>query len=368
MVGLVEEVSGDDGKEVLLVARGIATAVAPESGITRVQADLLEAIAIALTGTEIDYGTLEPLGPTELADGLERRDLLYRQRIVHHMVLGELVLRPLPTVVAHRVAKYAEALGVDDDFVRVARRYAQGAYGLAWMDLQRNGFVDHVRDASEDESQGQVGPSRVAAAPFEPARVDADLAARWRAFDDLAPGTLGRAVSEMYDSRGFALPGTPGGAPEYLAQHDFGHVLADYGTNLRGELEVFAFIGRADPDPKGFAWLATLIGLFETGYIAGTGFFDRDVREHNVQAPGMTRRIADAIRRGKVVAEEYGVDLFDVDYHALAHRPVEDVRELLGIPSKSQDAIESGSAGPFDLGGMSEIQRQFVAQRRGDDT
>ena len=61
------------------------------------------------------------------------------------MVLGELVLRPIPTVVAHRVAKYAEALGIRDDFVRVARRYAQGAYGLAWMDLQRNGFVEHVR-------------------------------------------------------------------------------------------------------------------------------------------------------------------------------------------------------------------------------
>ena len=69
--------------------------------------------------------------------------------LVHHMVLGELVLRPLPIVVAHRVAKYAEALGVKDDFVRVARRYAQGAYGLAWMDLQRNGFVDHVREADE---------------------------------------------------------------------------------------------------------------------------------------------------------------------------------------------------------------------------
>ena len=63
------------------------------------------------------------------------------------MVLGELVLRPIPVVVAHRVATYAEALGVKDDFVRVARRYAQGAYGLAWMDLQRSGFVEHVRDA-----------------------------------------------------------------------------------------------------------------------------------------------------------------------------------------------------------------------------
>ena len=68
------------------------------------------------------------------------------------MVLGELVLRPIPVVVAHRVATYAEALGVKDDFVRVARRYAQGAYGLAWMDLQRNGFVDHVREANGAES------------------------------------------------------------------------------------------------------------------------------------------------------------------------------------------------------------------------
>ena len=109
-------------------------------------------------------------------------------------------------------------------------------------------------------------------------------------------------------------------AAAYLAQHDFVHVLADYGTNLKGELEVFAFIGRADPDPKGFAWLATLIGLFETGSIRDAGFFKRDVRERNVQAPGMHHRIADAIRRGKVVSEGYGTDLFEVDYHTLAGR------------------------------------------------
>ena len=368
MAGPYTDSSDDDAEEVLLVARGIATAVAPETGLTHVQAELLEAIAIALTGFEIDYGALVPLGPTELADGLARRDLLYRQRIVHHMVLGELVLRPLPTVVAHRVAKYAEALGVNDDFVRVARRYAQGAYGLAWMDLQRNGFVDHVRDASDEEPPGQGGAPHVATAAFEPAQVDPELAARWSAFEELPSGTLGRAVWEMYDGRGFALPGAPGGAPEYLAQHDFSHVLADYGTNLKGELEVFAFIGRADPDPKGFAWLATLIGLFETGFIAGTGFFDRDVRERNIQAPGMTRRIADAIRRGKVVGEAYGVDLFEVDFHALAHRPLGEVREMLGIPEKSSGAIEGGSTGPFDPGGMSEIQRQFAAERRRANT
>jgi hypothetical protein len=60
------------------------------------------------------------------------------------------------------------------------------------------------------------------------------------------------------------------------------------------------------------------------------------------------------------------VDLFDVDYHAVADRPVEEVRSLLGVPPKSAAALEGGSAGAFDVEGMSEIQRRFVAQRRGD--
>src|SRR3954453_7787148 len=296
----------DDPEEVRLVARGIATAVAPESGLTEVQADLLEAIAAALTGVTVDYRTLEPLAPAELADVLAARDLAYRQRIVHHMVLGELVLRPIPVVVAHRVAKYAEALGVEDDFVRVARRYAQGAYGLAWKDLQRNGFVEHVQEAAAEPERAPTGPS--GPAPFAPAEVDPALAARWHAFADLPEESLGRSVWEMYDSRGFAFPGTAGGAPAYLAQHDFVHVIAAYGTNLKGELEVFAFIGRADPDPKGFAWLATLTGLFETGYIADTGFFVRDVRDRHVGASGMQYRIADALRRGRPAGDETAPD------------------------------------------------------------
>jgi hypothetical protein len=355
------DVEPHDVEEVILIARGIATAVAPDGGLLGVQADLLGAIAFALTGVTVDYRALEPLGPEQLAAVLSARDLEFRQRIVHHMVLGELVLRPIPTVVAHRVAKYAEALGVQDKFVRVARRYAQGAYGLAWKDLQRNGFVEHVEQAGGGVQAGRGGPD-----PFVPAAIDPELEARWVAFTDLPTGSLGRSAWEMYDGRGFELPGAPGGAPGYLAQHDFVHVIADYGTNLKGELEVFAFIGRADPDPKGFAWLATLTGLFETGYIRTTGFFDRDVREPVIQAPGMSHRVADAIRRGKAVCLTSRVDLFEVDYYALAARPVADVREILGVTPKADDAVDCGSVGVFDLAGMSQSQQQFVTQRRGE--
>ena len=201
------------------------------------------------------------------------------------------------------------------------------------------GWISSAAASSSTSGRPATEPSGRAAAstpaPFEPAQVDPELAARWTAFADLPAGNA-RALrlGDVRQPRVRPARDRRAAHPSYLAQHDFVHVLADYGTNLKGELEVFGFIGRADPDPKGFAWLATLIGLFETGYISSAGFFDRDVRERNIRAPGMHQRVADAIRRGKVVCERYGVDLFDVDYYELADRPVGEIRELLGMPTE----------------------------------
>jgi hypothetical protein len=358
-MGVTEPVT-DDRDEVVKVARGIATAVAPEEGLTDVQAALLGAIAEALTGVTVDYHDLEPLAAEHLAEVLAEKPEWYRQRIVHHMVLGELVLKPLPREVAWRVREYAGALGIEDQFVRIAHRYAQGATGLAWIDLQRSGFTSHLEQADDSEDHYQT-----AGTPFEKPPPDPAVVELWRSFEDLPADTLGRQVWEMYDARGFALPGTPEGASPFLAQHDFVHVLADYGTNLKGELEVFALIGRANPDPQGFAWLATLVGLFETGYVEDTGFFARDVREHNIQAPGMHVRIADAIRRGKFVSERCEQDLFTVNFTPLASRTVDDVRGILMIPPKSAGALESGSPSLFDREGMSAIQQAYFDQRAG---
>jgi len=354
---VVPEVPRPD--EVVAVARGIATAVAPDGGLTDVQVSVLHAITQALTGVDVDYHNLEPLAPDELAEVLAPHGAEYRQRIVHHMVLGELVLRPIPAEVADRVEEYAIALGTDDDFVRVARRYAQGAFGLAWVDLRRSGFAERWGE-SELALYAKEGVSD----PFESHGPDPALEARWRAFADLPVGTLGRTVFEMYDGRGFALPGNPAGAPALLAQHDFVHVLGDYGTDLSGELETFALVGRADPDPKGFAWLATMIGLFETGYVAKAGFFETDTRDRHLQSAGMGERLADAVRRGKAVAEGYGIDLFHVDFHAFAPRELDDVRRAISLPPKSPDAIAAGSVSVFDLQGMTESQREFARARR----
>ena len=285
---------------------------------------------------------------------LAGRDLDYRQRIVHHMVLGELVLRPIPTVVAHRVAQYAEALGVKDDFVRVARRYAQGAYGLAWMDLaaQRLRRARRRRrrrrptraDAACDRTRRRRSRRR-SSIPSSPRR--------WAAFADLPDGDArvtrcGRcttAAASSYRDR-------PVGRRAYLAQHDFVHVLADYGTNLRGELEVFAFIGRADPDPKGFAWLATLTGLFETGYIPTTGLLRP--RRPRARDPGAghapARRRRDPPRQGGVRRAAAPISSCSTST-LIVERPVAEVARDPGRPPKGTAAVDAGSVGPFDARG-----------------
>ena len=153
--------------------------------------------------------------------------------------------------------------------------------------------------------------------PFDAGGVVDDLARRWAAFESLPAGSLGRSTWEMYTASGFAFPGAPGGAGAYLAQHDFVHVIADYGTHLEGELEVFTLIGHADPDQSGMAWLATVVGLFETGYVHQQGFFQMDVRDRHLQTAGMTDRMADALVRGKAITGDFGTDLLGVDFHTI---------------------------------------------------
>jgi hypothetical protein len=322
-----------------------------------VQISLLTEVTDALFGVRVDFGALQPLAADELAGVLIGHSEEFRRRVVHQMVLGELILRPIPPEVARRVASYADALGIGgDQFVRIARRYAQGAFGMAWLDLHHSGFAEHWENARMDQLKTQVKLENQLAAGVE----DAELAEAWMTFQDLPPGTLGRGVWDMYRGRGFGLPGSSGGASAYLAQHDFVHVLADYGTNLNGELEVFSMIATADPDPKGFAWVATLVGLFETGYVADAGFFTGDLKEKRLDSVEMHIRISDAMRRGRLLRERLGVDLLDVDYHGFAREPIAAVCAELGLDRKSEPAISVGSPGVFDLAGMSRIQQQYA--------
>ena len=173
---------------------------------------------------------------------------------------------------------------------------------------------------------------------------------------------------EFYRARGFAFPGLPGSAPPLLAQHDWVHVLADYGTKVESELEVFAFIARANDDPRGFSLLAMVVSLFETGYLAtGAGLFEAFPGQ--LSREGMAVRVADALRRGALthgLDGEPDVDFLALDWFEHVEEPVERLRQRFHVTPKSEAAVAAGSVGPWQQGGISEYQYASATERAGE--
>ncbi|MHB8464596.1 MAG: hypothetical protein ACYDH6_16710 [Acidimicrobiales bacterium] len=362
---LLQPPSDEETRE---TARGVASAVARDGRLTDLQRVLLEALFRSMTGTSVDLADFEPMSSPALAEHLARRNLQFRSRGVQVMLLAALVLRPLPEEVVDRVSEYARELGVDDAMITVARGFAAGSLGLASIDFERNGYTAHWHPADADV----LHTSTELADAWQTAVTDPGLAARWRALEQLPDGTLGGLVSKMYRARGFEYPGLPGSAPPLLAQHDWVHVLADYGTTVESELEVFGLIARANDDMYAFSLLAMVVSLFETGYLrSGAGLFEYNVG-HISADPRVATRIADAMRRGALCRDgrtgSDSVDFLRVDWFDLAAMALEDARALFRITPKSSEARAVGSTGPWERGGISEYQlRQgaVAAERRG---
>ena len=353
---LLERPSAEEAR---IIGVGTASAVASTGGLTDVQRVLIEAICVAMTDHPVILGDYRPLAPDEYAEALRRRNLEFRTRGVQIMVLCALVLRPLPPEVAARVERFAYALGVEEGMVGVARRFAEGTLGLAAVDFERNGYTaDWGRD-----DRAELHTSRSLAKAWDLSVDDPALAARWAELRSLTEGTLGRAVWQLYRARGFGFPGSPGSAPPLLAQHDWVHVLGDYGTTVESELEVFALIARANDDMRAFSLLAMVVSLFETGYLrTGAGLFEYDVGHLSGASRGrdMAARIADGMSRGAWchdnVTGDDSVDFLRVDWFALADLPVDEVRERFCLRPKSEAARRAGSAGPWEPGGISPFQ------------
>jgi hypothetical protein len=344
-----------NAREAQLTAQGVATAAAPSTGLTPLQRVLLEALWPAMTGHEVDIRDFEPLSPSQLGEVLGRRNLAFRTRCVQLMLLTALILRPLPVEVAEQITMYAMELGVDDEMIPIARRFAEGSLGLAAFDFERNGYTSDW--AAGDRSE--LHTSVELASAWELAVDDPQLADRWAALADLPADSLGVGVWKLYRARGFSFPGMPGSAPPLLAQHDWVHVLADYGTTVESELEVFAFIARANDDMRAFSLLAMVVSLFETGYLrTGAGLFEAS--PGHLGESGVATRLADAMRRGAlchdIVSGSSSIDYMAADWFDLADQSLEDVRHRFSVTPKSAAALAAGSVGPWEAGGISPFQ------------
>jgi hypothetical protein len=343
--------------EVEIIARGLRSATRPSGLDDTLQVTVLHAVTKSMTGVDVDFSRLEPIDADEFAAAMAARDLAFRTRLVQVMELGHMSLPSADVTVADRVIEYANALGVDNDCIHKARSVADGSHLLVAADFDRNSYIRSL------DPSVVVDGCIDATAAWSTSRIDDALAARWRSLGELPPDSIGHRVYEFYMARGFAFPGEAGSAPPLLAQHDWVHVLADFGTTVECELEVFGFIARASDDPQAFALLAMALTLFQTGMLpSAAGIFEADAG--HLSATGMPARLGDAMRRG--ASCEGSVDFLAFDWFAHAERSVEDMRNHFGVQPKSDEAKRAGSVGPWDPLGISEFQKAADRRARPD--
>jgi hypothetical protein len=311
--------------------RGLASAVRLDGQLDEVQTSVLGALGRYLLAVETPPDQLEPLSPTELAEALT--DPALRARAVHGMVALEILSNPVSPRVVERVEQYANAMSVDEPMLVVARDYAAGAMSVAMGDFFRNSYT------AEYYAAHFAGVRHTAQGPTDPA-----LAAKWQTLQTCRAGSHGRTVWDFYQMRGFTLPGLPGAVDPLLAQHDWVHCLADYGTSATGEIEVFTFLASAIPGPKGFSYAVVILGLFETGYVSAVPGVATASPGH-LSLPGGSTRFVDALRRGLAM----NLDVMGgVDWFEYADEPLEDVRRKLGVLAKGADALSAGSLSALD--------------------
>lgn len=338
-----------DRDEVRFISRGLASAMRDGDQLTELQKHVFAAVTKSMTGFDVDFHDLEPVTADEYSDGLARRNEEFRTRMVQLMEMGHMIL-PEPSIeVADRVISFATELRVDNECIHKAREVAEGSRQLVAADFDRSAYLDDLDLSGFTPLRSHDDKIHAWTSTVD----RPELADRWRSLGDLDEGTLGKGVHSFYTARGFRFPGEPGSAPPLLAQHDWVHVLADYGSVVASELEVFAFIARASDNPQAFTLLAMVINLFQTGALGGAaGIFQAD--PGHLATDGMPDRLADALRRGATCTGSN--DFLAVDYFSLAEKSVEEVREQFGIQPKSQAALAAGSPGPWTSGGISPFQ------------
>ncbi|HSF57131.1 MAG TPA: hypothetical protein VLD83_03605 [Candidatus Binatia bacterium] len=115
-------------------------------------------------------------------------------------------------------------------------------------------------------------------------KTDDTEASRCNALGSCPLDSIGHTVWDFYQMRGFAFPGQPGSVNVAVAQHDWIHVLADYGTTPMGEIEASAFYNSTTA-PGAMLGLIGVLALFESSLMPASLVVPKQAG-HNLSAPG----------------------------------------------------------------------------------
>ena len=308
----------------LLGLRALKSVATADGEMRPAQRALLEAACDVVLKVTADIDALPPVTPAALAAGFP--DLALRRQFLDGMLVVALADGIPSARTTAAVTGYAEALGVDGAELRDLRRLTEHDMLLFKLDfLRRSQIGDILRD--QLDQHGILGLAK-GVLGLRGLVEDPELAARYRAWERLPDGSLGRALSDYYRANGFALPGERFGFPEAGVYHDFSHVLAGYSTRPEGEIEVASFTAGYKKRRPFYVVLFAVL-TFSTGVDmrpSGTTHPSRGL----LAEPGMARRMFAALERGSRMR----LDLADRwDYWPLVGLPVEEARQRLGIPA-----------------------------------
>ncbi len=287
------------------IARGLLGAAAVGDGPTPEQQGLIQHLLHGYFGVDTELATLAPLDPVDLVDLVDEEDC---PRVVDLLVVVEFCRHPATPTQADRVEEYAQALGVDEPMLVVAR----------------DALMDRRAQVMEDWSRFQE------ASPVEPG-VRADdpaLGERFRALRECPTGSLGRAFADFYERWQLPFPGEAGSGNAGLVAHDFSHVLAGYEPDAPGELALQAMLTSATGFEHHFSGLVASLSLYEVGMFEYPGIRPR---VGGVDRPGSAAELAEGFARG----ERCGTDFQAIDHLARAEDSLDVVRADCGIPPRS---------------------------------
>ncbi|MFZ5781462.1 MAG: hypothetical protein ACOY4R_14815 [Pseudomonadota bacterium] len=305
----------------------VASGGVPGGVVPPVQRALLEAAKKVILRVDADLDALPPATPGELAAGFPA-DAALRRQFANGMLVVALAdgVPSRETVAA--VEAFAAALGIDQPLITDLRLLAERHMLVFKLDFLRRG---HIADIMKNELR-QKGPLGFARSVLGMRGVmeDPALAARYREWENLPDGTLGRSLVEFYRRHGFSLPGERGGFPEAGLYHDFCHLLGDYSTEPEGEVEVAAFTTGFKRERPFYVVLFAIL-IFSTG-VNMRPSSEAFTTVGLLGKPGMAERMFAAIERGTQVNQDLSNDW---DYWALADVPIDEVRQRLNILPKA---------------------------------
>jgi hypothetical protein len=309
----------------LLGLRAMKTIASAAGPIGPAQRGLMEAAKKMILHIDADIDALPPITPAELAAGFP--DHALRQQFVNGMLVVAVADGvPAPETIA-RAEAFGKALGIASPMLADLRLLAEQHMLLFKLDFLRRG---HIADIMKNElrNKGLFGFAK-SVAGMRGIAADPALAARYRAWEKLPEGTLGRGLIDFYNQHGFSVPGERSGFPEAGLYHDFSHLLGGYSTEPEGEIEVASFTTGYKRERSFYVALFAVL-IFSTG-VNMRPTADDFVTVGLLGKPGMAERMLAAIERGSKVTQ----DLSDNwDYWAWIELPLDEVRRRLNILPK----------------------------------